>query len=172
MATTPVTADHVDLVLVRHAHAGSKGQFPGDDRYRPLSRHGRDQADRIAAALEPLRPSRLVTSPLLRCIETLQPLAERLGVPVEERPALAPDGASGAASLCQELLAQHLTQRQSTHGPRAPWVICTHGEILSVVLPVVAGGVALPEQPPGAKGSMWLLDAEGPVPTLHYMHHP
>jgi len=168
VATTTVSAHRVDLVLVRHAHAGSKGQWPGDDGRRPLSSEGRAQAARLAEAAASLQPSRIVTSPLLRCIETVQPLAERMHVRLEEEPALAPDAASEAASLVGELL----VRRSACPPGQTPWVICTHGEILGVILPAIAHDHPLPHRPPGAKGSVWLVDATGSMPALRYIPRP
>ena len=65
------------LYLVRHAKAGSRSEWVGDDRLRPLSGKGRTQSDALAERLAPLATGELVSSPYLRCIETLQPLAAR-----------------------------------------------------------------------------------------------
>ena len=48
----------------------------GDDRLRPLSGKGRAQSVLLADRLAPLAVGTLVSSPYLRCVETLQPLAE------------------------------------------------------------------------------------------------
>mgnify|MGYP000349545033 CR=1 FL=1 len=63
------------LFLVRHAKAGSRSQWVGDDRLRPLSNKGRTQSEVLADRLAPVATGMLVSSPYLRCIETLQPLA-------------------------------------------------------------------------------------------------
>jgi len=166
--TAVLTAGHVDIVLVRHAQAGSKGQFPGEDSLRPLSRRGRNQAARIADALAPLRPSRIISSPLLRCIETVEPLAERMAIPVETDPELAPSAASHAASTIVQLLAQ-LGSRPC---PLGPWVVCTHGENLGTMIPAITAGALLPQKPPGAKGGIWTIDARGSEPVVGYVPRP
>jgi len=65
------------LSVIRHAEAGDRERFTGDDSLRPLSRKGRRQAEALAKRL---RDSTLdmVTSPYLRCVETLSPTSARL----------------------------------------------------------------------------------------------
>jgi 8-oxo-dGTP diphosphatase len=68
------------LFLVRHAKAANRERWTGADRDRPLTGRGRSQAERLAEALAPERPSLLAVSPWLRCVETAAPLAAALGV--------------------------------------------------------------------------------------------
>src|SRR5438067_11731702 len=77
------------VLLVRHARAGDRETWVGDDALRPLDAKGRRQAKRLAKKLAGLGATRLVSSPYLRCVETFEPAAERLGVPLEERDELA-----------------------------------------------------------------------------------
>jgi broad specificity phosphatase PhoE len=66
------------LVLVRHGDAAAGW---GDAHDPGLSELGRQQAQHVADQLAPLGPLAIVTSPMLRCVETAAPLAERWGVP-------------------------------------------------------------------------------------------
>ncbi|GIF73074.1 NUDIX hydrolase [Asanoa siamensis] len=68
--------------LVRHAHAGKRSTWSGPDTARPLDDSGRDRAAELVALLAPLRPARLVSATPLRCVQTLQPLADRLDLPI------------------------------------------------------------------------------------------
>jgi 8-oxo-(d)GTP phosphatase len=61
------------LVLVRHAHAVRRGSWSKDDQLRPLDKAGTDRAERIAAALAAYGVTSLVSSPSLRCTDTLKP---------------------------------------------------------------------------------------------------
>ena len=71
------------LYLIRHAKAGSRVAYKGDDRLRPLNGPGRRQAKALATRLAPMLKTTGVTtlysSPFIRCIETLQPLAKEIG---------------------------------------------------------------------------------------------
>ena len=71
------------VVLVRHAKAGKRSDWDGDDRLRPLDRSGRAQAARVDSFLEHFAPDRIVSARPVRCSQTVTPLAERLGLTIE-----------------------------------------------------------------------------------------
>ena len=79
----------VPIFLVRHAHAGNRSTWIGDDVIRPLSDKGHRQAALVAERLARHNPSVLWTSPYLRCLQTLQPLSELTGLVVEQDDRLA-----------------------------------------------------------------------------------
>jgi 8-oxo-dGTP pyrophosphatase MutT (NUDIX family) len=144
------------LLLVRHGHAGSRRDWDGPDELRPLDGRGRREAARLAEVLPVFAPTTVMSAPRTRCEETVAPLAERLGLPVERLDALgeeefAADPQAGLA-VVEELLA-----------PRpAPGVtvVCSQGgAIPSVLLGLGARweGVDGPLYPPAAKGSVWVL---------------
>ena len=80
------------VILVRHAAAGERSRWSGDDRLRPLDERGRRQATELAEALASRGVERVLTSPYVRCRQTVDPLAETLGLAVEERVELAEGG--------------------------------------------------------------------------------
>jgi 8-oxo-dGTP pyrophosphatase MutT (NUDIX family)/phosphohistidine phosphatase SixA len=128
------------VFLVRHARAGDRDRWTGDDRLRPVDGRGRRQADAVAAPLAGYPVRRLVSSPYVRCVQTLEPLAARLSLPVEEDPALA-EGESAEAAL-------GLIERL---GP-GPVVLCTHGDVMEALVG---------EDAPKKKGATWLLTRDG-----------
>jgi broad specificity phosphatase PhoE len=142
----------VDVFLVRHAKAGSRHEWEGPDDIRPLSKKGRKQADRVAYLLGDRGVTRILSSPSVRCVETVQPLAERLGVKVEETDALA----EGARPDDVVTLARQVAQEAVT-------VLCTHGDVIPLLLDTLVrtDQLALPDDYPCAKGSTWRLRADG-----------
>lgn len=110
------------LLLIRHARAGKRGEWRGDDHFRPLDERGRRQAEALAAALRDHTVERIVSSPYIRCVQTVEPLASARHVEVEQRPELA-EGASReeALSLVGEL-----------EGMGA--VLCTHGDVIELLV--------------------------------------
>jgi 8-oxo-dGTP diphosphatase len=78
----------VTLVLVRHASAGARAAWEGDDRLRPLDAKGREQAARLPDVVAGVVIRRIVSSPYLRCVQTVEPLAAALGLEVEAAPEL------------------------------------------------------------------------------------
>jgi len=70
--------------VVRHAKAGSRSHWSGDDRKRPLSKKGQQQAEAIASRLGNLRIASVFSSPYLRCVQTVEPLARKLHLEVTQ----------------------------------------------------------------------------------------
>ena len=142
----------MEVLVVRHAHAGSKEEWDGDDRLRPLSDRGRSEAMGVADALTPYAPRRIVSSPYLRCLQSVQPLAQRLAVRVEESELLVPDAGRRAAAFVRALARQD----------DGPVVVCTHGETIEVLQKRIVQSSKLPFEPggPHEKGSTWVLRAK------------
>jgi 8-oxo-dGTP diphosphatase len=134
------------LYLVRHGHAGKKAQWPGPDLARPLSAQGRKEALGLIDQLGAYPLGRILSSPAARCLQTVQPLAARLGRPVEPEEAIGVDG-TGAGVL--ELLA----------GPGLDQaVLCTHGEVIGEVFAELQrAGIELSGPLRWPKGSTWVL---------------
>ena len=105
-------------VLLRHASAGDKRHWSGDDRLRPLDARGRDQAVELVELLRPLGILRIVTSPYVRCAETVEPLAAALGLPLEHDDRLGEGMGSAAAELLRE----------------DGVVACTHGDVVHALV--------------------------------------
>lgn len=85
LTTTP-------LIFLRHALAGSRQEWKGDDDHRPLDERGRTQAEILATVLGAYRPERLVSSHSRRCTQTIGPYAERRGLEVRREKALSESG--------------------------------------------------------------------------------
>lgn len=73
------------VLLIRHASAGDRYEWEGDDRLRPLDERGRRQANQLVELLEQYKITRLLSSPFLRCIQTVEPLAQARGFDIEIR---------------------------------------------------------------------------------------
>jgi 8-oxo-dGTP diphosphatase len=105
-------------VLVRHASAGDRAAWTGDDRLRPLDKRGRRQAAELVQLLRGFEVLRVVSSPYARCVETLEPLAAAVGLPVERDDRLA----EGMGSAARDLLREGCV------------VCCTHGDVVGDLL--------------------------------------
>jgi phosphohistidine phosphatase SixA len=108
----------VTSVLLRHASAGDRDHWDGPDELRPLDERGRRQAAELVELLLPFGLRRVLSSPYVRCVDTVVPLAAALGVPVEEDDRLAEGAGPGAEELLLE------------DGVLA----CTHGDVVYDVL--------------------------------------
>lgn len=138
------------VLLLRHAVAGHGTDAP-DDHLRPLDERGRRQADRLPDALAGYDVQRVLTSPYVRCRQTVEPLAGSLGLPIEERPELA------EGSTAEDVL----DLVRSLDGETA--VLCTHGDVVSEVLGEES-----------KKGSTWVLEVgqDGSLERRDYIAAP
>jgi 8-oxo-dGTP diphosphatase len=155
----------VTILLVRHARAGRRERWHGDDRLRPLSKKGRAQARALPGLLTPWTAGRrpvLLSSPWIRCIETLGPLGAEVGAPIVEDEALA----EGMGRKAVEAVGSWLC--------RDAVVACTHGDVVEEILgTLLAAGVDVDAEPTAAKGAVWVLQGEGgSIRTARYLPPP
>jgi 8-oxo-dGTP diphosphatase len=129
------------ILFVRHAKAGSRHSWPGPDRKRPLSKAGERQAEALVDLLLPYGPTRVLSSPYVRSVQTVEPLAAAVDVDVEIASALA-EGASLRSLM--KLIAQ---------ADREVSVLCSHGDMIPAALDEL--GVRWRDR--CAKGSTWVL---------------
>ncbi|MFN8026509.1 MAG: phosphoglycerate mutase family protein [Acidimicrobiia bacterium] len=147
--------------MVRHAKAGDRHGFDGPDHLRPLSKNGRRQADALASVLATAGVTKLVSSPYVRCMQTLRPAAKLLGTEVAPNDALA-EGAGKRQAL--RLIAAHLD---------APVALCSHGDVLGDILQhYLDQGVDL-QGDRVEKASIWVLHVnDGDVRAATYLPPP
>ncbi|HEV2311415.1 MAG TPA: phosphoglycerate mutase family protein [Acidimicrobiia bacterium] len=154
MSETPV-------FLVRHAKAGSRSRWDGADRDRPLSKAGRQQANGLAKLLFDPRITRIVTSPYLRCHQTVAPLGRRLDVPVETSDLLS------EGTMLRDAL--RVVEKMSDR----PTVLCTHGDVVGELLDHLERAGVLGVEARLEKGSTWVLGTEaGEVVSARYLPPP
>ena len=155
--------------LVRHAHAGKRRHWHGDDRKRPLTGRGWRQSRQLAKRLSELPIPVIYTSPHVRCVETVLPLGDMLGMEVQTLKALR-EGQSPVGVL--ELLGD-----LPDHA-----VLCSHGDIIGgVIRRIAANGADLKGKGRlrdgrliWQKASTWELTATkgGKVKTARYVLPP
>jgi 8-oxo-dGTP diphosphatase len=92
------------VLVVRHGSAGSRSEWSGDDRLRPLDETGRRQADELVRTLSPFLVRKIVSADFVRCIETVEPLASFLGLDISEEPMLSERGFPGHEEEVVELV--------------------------------------------------------------------
>ncbi len=142
------------LYLIRHADAGKRDPYSSSDNLRQLSADGRRQAQRIADRLAGAGVNRVFSSPYPRCIQTVQPLAQRAGVEVELRSVLAEGGD-------EHKVLDLMTELADTNA-----VLCSHGDVIpEVIRLLLASGVLIGELRGNAKGSVWTITTEGGTPV-------
>jgi phosphohistidine phosphatase SixA len=134
---------------VRHAAAVRRGEWRRAERLRPLTGGGHRQAQRLLELFEGAPLAHLLTSPDLRCRQTLEPLAAQRGLPIQPDARLAAGrSAAGALALLSEL------------GGQAA-VLCSHGDVIPRVIERLCDeGLRVECDLVCEKGSVWIVDAE------------
>jgi 8-oxo-(d)GTP phosphatase len=119
--------DTVPLVLARHGSAGSRSEWQGDDAARPIDSDGVSQAANLATALSAYRPERLVSSPSLRCVQTLEPYAAEVAAEIRMEPLLSEEGQDPGKTPAL------------VHALPAPAAVCSHGKVLPGLIEALSG---------------------------------
>jgi len=138
------------VFLVRHAKAGHRPADLSNDRLRPLTESGWQQANALAVSLsEAVAVGPLLSSPFLRCMQTLEPLADRLGIPVVADDRLAENKSTKAMlDLMNDL-------------PDGA-VMCSHGDMIpDAIQALQRRGCEIVTAPHWKKASVWVLDRDG-----------
>ena len=136
------------VYLIRHAHAGRRSAWSGDDQLRPVSARGVEQAEGVADLLAGREIGRVASSPATRCIQTVEPLATRLGLEVEVDKRLAEGG--NPRDMLEAILGESQSQ-----------ALCAHGDLIpEVIARLVRAGMKASGAKRCQKGSVWEIDIE------------
>ena len=139
----------MSIFLVRHAKAGKRSQWDRDDALRPLDDAGRRQATALADRLSEYNPVALVSSPAVRCRETLEPLAERCGLVVVSEPKLYEE-------LPYEIALDYVM------GVADRTVLCSHGDVIPAIIDaLIRRGMHVDGMRDSRKASVWVLERDG-----------
>jgi phosphohistidine phosphatase SixA len=109
----------VSILLIRHVLAGDPEAWEGDDRVRPVDERGRRQSEALVEALAEFPLGRIVSSPYVRCVQTVEPLAEACGLEIELDEQLGAERLEEVPEVLERLRGQNAAV--STHGT-LPWL--------------------------------------------------
>ena len=115
--------DTKTLLIVRHGTAGRKKRYKGDDRNRPLDKHGRAQAELLVGQTLAFGPTSVYAADRLRCVQTVEPLADELRVDITLEPSLTEE----AYWQNRRKARQRILEIAATDGTP---VICTQGKVI------------------------------------------
>ena len=140
------------FILLRHARAGRKLSNPRKDFERGLDAKGKDVAMRLPRTIESyLRPEAILSSPFLRCVQTVQPLADELDLPISKDDRFTPGRTEASV-------------RQAFLSIPANSVVSTHGEVIAHLFD---------ERVKCAKGAFWLVERrDDQLLPAHYVEAP
>lgn len=141
------------IYVVRHAKAGHRDPWATDDANRELTAPGWAQSKALAEVLAPLTTGgRLISSPYVRCVQTLEPLRDLLA------------NATGTTRVVE---ADDRLHEGSAPGPvveligglPAGSVCCSHGDVIpDLIAHLERRGCAIIGTPRFEKASTWVLE--------------
>lgn len=137
----------VPVFLIRHAHAGSRARWDSDDTNRPLSKKGIGQTAALTSLLRGEPITRIISSPALRCVQTVADLATALDIPVEIDSKLFEGGDP------DEVI--RLLDRWASDNV----IVSSHGDVIpQVIRRLTIKGMHTDDPKIAQKGSVWILD--------------
>ncbi|WP_159233896.1 NUDIX hydrolase [Mycolicibacterium vanbaalenii] len=148
---TKLPADTQTVMIVRHATAGSRARYKGDDRKRPLDKHGRAQAESLVGQLLAFGAGDLFAADRVRCRQTLDPLAEELGAVIRDEAELSEEAYADNRKATRERILEITATAQNP-------VICTQGKVIPDLIEwwCERDGVR-PDKSRNRKGSTWVM---------------
>jgi 8-oxo-dGTP diphosphatase len=140
--------------FIRHAKAGSRSHWEQDDRIRPLSKSGIKQAAALVSVLAPYPISAVFSSPYLRCVQTVEPLAQARRLAIRETASLAEGaGLTGALRFVED-------------AKLGDCVLCTHGDVVQeLVDELIRRRIVRASYGGLDKGSTWVVEVEKGSPV-------
>ncbi|WP_068189655.1 NUDIX hydrolase [Mycobacterium sp. UM_CSW] len=143
------------VLVVRHGTAGRKSRFKGDDTKRPLDKRGRAQAEALVPQLLAFGATDVYAADRLRCHQTVEPLAEELGVTVHNEPALTEESYAKSPKRARHRMLRIAEEADTP-------VICTQGKVIPDLIAwwCERDGVRA-DKSRNHKGSTWVLSLSG-----------
>ena len=135
------------IVLVRHGRAGKRSEWKGEDSDRPLDKVGRRQAQRLLELLPHFAPERVYSADIVRCMQTVEPLAEALGVPLQAERVFADESYAGAPAATEDAVL-------ALAKPGKVSVVCSQGVTIPGLVERLGRGVVPSDT---RKGAFWVL---------------
>ena len=150
------------VYLIRHAKAGDREEWTGDDRLRPLTKAGFKQAEAVVQLLSGKPIEKVLSSGYTRCVQTVEALARDRRLTVETTRELE-EGAGGESVI-------RLVARHKGHDA----ALCTHGDVVEEFLELMIEKGLLPRaRASNEKGGTWVLkEKKGEITDATYLAAP
>ena len=155
------------VLLVRHAKAGRKSRYHGDDRLRPLEKVGRTQSEALLGQLLAFGPTHVHSADRVRCEQTVAPLADELGVSIISEPSLAEEAFNEDPKPGRRRI-REIGCESGIH------VVCSQGKVIPPLMKWWSAhdGVKLPPAR-NRKASVWVLSLlDGKLVAANHIDSP
>ncbi len=118
------------ILIARHAKAKPRSNWAAAEDDRPLAATGKRQALASSRLFAAWAPSRIISSPWLRCVQTVTPYSVDYGVSVKEKKSLSEAGAQRHPARVARTVASLFDKDSSS-------LLCTHRPVLPQVMDVL-----------------------------------
>jgi phosphohistidine phosphatase SixA/8-oxo-dGTP pyrophosphatase MutT (NUDIX family) len=125
------------LILLRHGKAVGRSGWKGPDAARPLADRGVAQAAALVDTLTAWAPKRIVSSPAVRCVTTVTPLAAATGIPIKRADGISQDAWEAGTAEVRRVIGKRVRAGKSA-------VMCGHGPVLPEMVREIALATATP----------------------------
>jgi 8-oxo-(d)GTP phosphatase len=125
------------LLLVRHGKATGRGGWKGADAARPLTERGVAQAANLVDTLTAWAPKRIVSSPAVRCVTTVAPLAAATGIEIKRDAGISQEAWESGKAEVRRVVGKRVRSGKSA-------VICGHGPVFPDIIREIALATATP----------------------------
>ncbi len=119
------------VIALRHGKAVPPSSWDGPDATRPLLHRGAQQAANVAPAIAAWGPRRLLSSPAVRCVTTIAPVAAATGLEVKLSATISQDAYEDGTATVKKAVDKRLEKQQTV-------VMCSHGPVLPAIIGAVA----------------------------------
>lgn len=129
--------DTFPLIVARHGKATAHENWDGLDSLRPLVAHGMQQSRDISGGLAAFGPTAIISSPAIRCLQTVAPLSYKLGMEIRESGKISQDKWTSEGDRVVDFVAARLRKA-------VPVVMCSHGPVIPQIVSEIitqTGGV-------------------------------
>ncbi|WP_278315238.1 NUDIX hydrolase [Lolliginicoccus levis] len=164
---TKSAIDVTTLLIVRHASAGSRLDFIGDDTQRPLDATGRAQSEALLLHFLAFGVTDVHSADRVRCTQTVAPIADELGAEIVIEPTLTEEAYQENPAAAH----QRLLELAKAPGTR---VLCSQGGVIPHLTEWLARRSGIPLPPAeNEKASLWVLTLlDGYLITADYLASP
>lgn len=139
------------LLLVRHARAGVRESWAGNDATRPLDDKGNRQAQALRQQLAPFGPEGLISAPIERCLGTLAPLAKDLRLRIRREAVFTEDEYRHDPAAARRRITELAKAGETV-------AVCSQGGVIPGVVKSLASRAELKVGPVNTpKSAFWLL---------------
>lgn len=119
------------LIVLRHAKAMQRANWSGTDAARPLTTRGAHQAQNIAATLAAFGVRRIVSSPAIRCVSTVVPLAVLLDRDIVQTDDISQDAFDAGTADVRSVVGKRVRSGR-------PAVLCSHRPVIPTIFKEIA----------------------------------